>query len=643
MSGIAGIVDFSGKEINPKIVGTMCTNMSQRGTDYELIKEYDNAVLGFRSLNTSDSSNEYKQPFSVGNLSIILDGKIYNNQYLIKERSAKGYSTITGLDYETVLNSIDQLGPLAVNKFRGAWALAVFDQSTNKLLLSRDRFGERPLYYFRSGSRLAFASTLAGIRPAISNEKISFDCISSFLSYAHIPTRECIYEGVKKIPPGHNILFDKDGISELCYWKLDYSQPKINITFAEALEETKTLIDSSIREQILSDVPVGTQMSGGVDSGYIAAIVSKHKPEITAFTMTNPGFPEKDESNNARKIASRHNINHVEIPMDINCIAELPNILSKIEPSGDSSIIPSSFVAKEASKYVKVLLFGEGADTVFGERTLYDLHSCEGKYINKLTLNKIMLPALKFISRQRLTPFLRLFRMHCSGNRLASGGGLVPYLQSKDAIPRQVKKLIFGPTMNHLIDRPLASHLIKSVESGTYNNWWEAMLIGTVDGYFANDILHKVDSAAMHNSIEPRGIFLDHRLLEFATRVPIDILMEKGNYKRLIKSAAEEVNPFETIHAPKKGFAIPVNKYFLSGWDVILKDLLLNGVAEGLGILSYAGVVKYISKHGLRENYRLDQQLYSILVLEIWLRVFHEKTDDPFELGEKLVKSIRSN
>ncbi|MBL7047499.1 MAG: asparagine synthase (glutamine-hydrolyzing) [Candidatus Marinimicrobia bacterium] len=639
MSAIAGIIDFSTKFIDRGLVEKMCSIMKYRGPDNEGIACFPHAVIGHRRLATHDLSKRGNQPMQLknGDLSIVHDGMVYNYKEIRKHLSFNGITYLSDTDAETILNAYAIWGHELSSRLRGMWAFAIWDNKNKKIFLSRDRFGEKPLYYYQNGSRLVFASTLAGLKPALPEAIISHDSVASLLSYAYIPTSECIYKNVKKLQPGHNLAFSENGLDLECYWKLDYSKPKLSISFQEALEQVEALTLSAIKEQLSADVSVGTQLSGGVDSGYIAAIAAIYKPGITAITMTNPGYPDKDESFNARLIASRHNINHIEVPIRKECIADLPSLLSRIEPMADSSLIPSSAVAKEAANHVKILFFGEGADSVFGEQQLYELNKSESLFNNTLNPYKLIAPIMKILSKQRLTPLLRLFRLHCSRSELAAGAGLVPYLQAKDAMPVQVKNLIYGPAMNHLVKRPLSGHVIDSIKRGSYNNWWEAMLISNVDGYFANDIMHKVDSAAMHNSIETRGVFLDHRLLDFATLLPLDVLMIEGNYKRLIKTAAEKVNPLGTIHAPKKGFAIPVRDFFLKGWDKTLIELTRDGISAQMGLLEPKGIQKYLLKHGKRENYRLDQQLYSIMVLEIWLRVFHEKTDDPCDLGERLL------
>jgi len=214
---------------------------------------------------------------------------------------------------------------------------------------------------------------------------------------------------------------------------------------------------------------------------------------------------------------------------------------------------------------------------------------------------------------------------------------LKKYLETWDATPYQVRKLIYGNRMKKMLDRQTGKFIINMHDKCLADNEWDAAFGLQIKTRLTNDFLFKVDSGTMYHSIESRAPFLDYRLVEIAAKLPWEILFSDDHSKSLLKKVAARYNPFDVVYGRKKGFSIPVEQYFLGGWGNLLKNLISDGVSAQMGLLDPRGVVKYLKKHGLRENYRLERQLYSILVLEIWLRVFHEKINTPDELGDKLI------
>ena len=645
MCGIAGIIDLSDRPIDRAVIESMSSAMINRGPDAYGLQAIPHAVLGHRRLSILDLSPKGNQPMSDKERKnwIVYNGEIYNHNEIRQNLKYKGYDYFSRTDTETILYGYKNWGEGISAKLRGMWAFAIWDATASTLLLSRDRFGEKPLFYYQAGSRLAFASTLAGLVPALPNRDINPDAVASLLSYEYIPTNECIYKGVKKLPPACNLTFNEDGLKVEYYWNLDYRN-KLDITLGEAVDRVDYLIDSAVQEQLVADVPLGVFLSGGVDSGYISALAAKHKPGITAITMTVPGSKERDESRNARQIVNRHAINGIEVPLGENCIKNLPLLLTTMEPFGDSSIIPVSAVSSEAVKYLKVVLTGDGGDEGFGGYGLPQL-AFQGeklKYGSKLRLLKTISPLLKILSRQRLTPLIRLFRLHSWGANLAAGAGIIPFLQARDAMPSQVSKMVFGSKLHHLRKRPLGKHLVEFLDESLYNDWWEAIFSIGIKGRFVDDFLYKVDSASMYHSLETRAPFLDYRLVEFAAQLPREILIPDGEYKNLLKSAAVRYNPKNVVYGRKKGFSIPVEQYFLGGWGKLLLEMTRDGVAAQMGLLNPAGIKNYLKKHGLRATYRLDRQLFTILALELWLRVFHEHSANPVDLGTEMLSCIKN-
>ena len=641
MCGIAGIIDLSDSPIDHRIVKLMSNAMIRRGPDADGLVSMSNAVLGHRRLSILDLTKNANQPMTDKNedLCIVFNGEIYNHLELRKILQNKGFEYFSDSDTETILYGYQAWGEKISSYLRGMWAFAIWDKKKSKLFISRDRFGEKPFYYYQYGSRFIFASSLNGLVPALGSKKISSKAVSSLFSYEYIPNDECIYRGVKKIPPASNIIFNQNGLTIDKYWDVNYKS-KLNIKSEEATDHINKLLGEIVNEQLVSDVPTGVFLSGGVDSGCISALASKIKPGIKAITMTVPQSKRRDESLNARRIVSEHNIEGIEVPLNDNCIKQLPQLLSSMEPFGDSSLIPVAAVSEAASNYLKVVLTGDGGDEIFGGYGL-PLMASRGQKLSSHGLYgpilRLISPIFKYLSKKRLNPVLRKLRLHASSHGLAAAAGINSFMQARDAMPPDVSKLIFGSKLSNFHNRILGEHLIDNLDSENYNNWWEAMFSLGIKTRLVDDFLYKVDSASMHHSLETRAPFLDHRLIDFTSQLPREVIIPDTSYKILLKKIAAKHNPSEVVHSLKKGFSIPVEKYFLNGWRTLLYKLIKDGVSSQMGYVNPDGVRKYINKHGLRANNRLDRQLYTILIFEIWLRVFHEKSVDAKEFGNELL------
>jgi asparagine synthase (glutamine-hydrolysing) len=641
MCGIAGIVDLSDRPIDPGSVQRMCDTMARRGPDAGEIRILPHAVLGHRRLAILDLSERGNQPMTARGLWAVHNGEIYNHAQLRRELEERGARYFSTTDTESLLYGYDDWRTGLSRRCRGMWAFAIWDGKERTLHLSRDRMGEKPLYYWVSGTRFAFCSSIAGLTQVVPRVEVDPAAVASLLAYEYIPHEECILQGVRKLAPAHHLVFNDAGVVIERYWKLDY-RTKLEISVDEAVGRVEELVDSAVGEQLRADVPVGVFLSGGVDSGYVAALASRHQSGITAITMTVPGSDDRDESANARAIAALHSISGVEVPLDENCIRDLPMLLATIEPFGDSSIIPAAAVARAASRQLKVVLTGDGGDEGFGGYGLPQIARQAAGNGTRGRLAAFIAPALRALSRQWITPGLRLLRLHSSRSALLAGGGIEAFLQAREATPVQVRNLLYGPALEGLLHRPLAEHLLAVLKSSLAADPWDALLSIGIECKLADDFLYKVDSATMFHSLEARCPLLDHRLHEFLAQLPFHILMPDTEYKSLLKRAAVRHNPKEVVHSRKKGFSIPVERYFLGGWGRLLLNLTRDGAAAQRGLIKPEGVRQYLSMHGLRANYRLDRQLFSLLALELWLRVFLEKRESPESLGECLLRGMRN-
>jgi asparagine synthase (glutamine-hydrolysing) len=619
--------------------------MARRGPDADGLIALPNAVLGHRRLAVVDLSPAGNQPMSTpdGRLWTVFNGEIYNHLELRAELQNAGYQYHTRTDTESLLYGYHAWGQKLSVRCRGQWAFAIWDVDTQTLYLSRDRLGEKPLYYYHHESYLAFASSLAALRLVLPACEISPEAVASLLAYEYIPHTECIYTGVQKLAPAHDLVFNRAGLRTLPYWTLDYRH-KLDITLPEAERQVENLLDSAVREQTEADVTVGTFLSGGVDSGYVTALAARHKPGIISLTMTVPDSGERDESKNARFMARKHGVTHVEIPLDANCIAQLPALLASGEPLGDSSIIPTAAVAQVARQHMTVVLTGDGGDEVFGGYGKVEMalqanslrHSGAGKLL------PLLAPSLDFLSQQVITPGLRLLRYWGRGSLSLAAAGLDRWIHTYEATPPAVRRLLYGPRLKPLLGRPQAAYYSDELRQNGFNEWWEGVLRIGLMTRLPDAFLYKVDTATMYHSLEARAPFLDHRLLELSAQLPIDCWHPDGHSKSLLKRLAARHNSPEVVYKLKKGFSIPVEIYFKHQWRDLFLELTQNGVAVQLGLFNPDGLRRYLFAHGLRDSYRLHRQLFSILALELWLRVFH-KGESPDELGDRLLHSAQKS
>ena len=645
MCGIAGVVDLSGQLVDRQLVRQMCEEMVQRGPDANGFYDGEHFSFGHQRLSILDLSPRGNQPMLTQDreLCVVHNGEVYNHLELRDKLKPFGFNFRSKTDTECLLYGYKKWGRKFTTYLRGMWAFAIWDNSANTLFMSRDRFGEKPLYYFQSGTKLAFASSIAGLRPALSETRINTSAVANLLSYQYLPNYECIYEGVQKLPPAHNLVFNRSGLRVESYWELDYRK-KLKISLDDAVDRVEELLDSSVAEQLVADVPVGVFLSGGVDSGYVSALAARHKPGIIAITMATPDSKARDESENARKIVEKHGIISIKVPLREDCIKDLPSLLTKMEPFGDSSIMPVSAVSGEAVKHLKVVLTGDGGDEGFGGYGAPRL--CYMSYKQRRTssgrLLKVISPILKLLSRQRLTPLLRYLRLRSNGTKLVTAAGLHPFLEARDSSPGQVRRLLYGEKLKKHLKDPVGAYLVGASETTNAESMWDKMFHIGVKTQLVDDFLYKVDSASMFHSLETRTPYLDYRLVEFTAQLPEDVLLDDSEYKGLLKKAAVRLNPREVVYGRKKGFSIPVEKYFLQGWGKLLLELTMNGVAAQMGLLNPSGIKRYLGKHGLRESKRLDRQLFTILSLEMWLRVFHEKSEQPEELAERMLFYLRN-
>ncbi|WP_309609241.1 asparagine synthase (glutamine-hydrolyzing) [Flavobacterium sp.] len=612
INGLINWVEISNSDAS-KIEKSLL-EMNYRGPDYSNFQVYSNCILGHNRLSILDLNTRSNQPMNSVDkrYSIVFNGEIYNFQEIKCELQNLGINFISTSDTEVLLQGFIKFGQEIVEKLRGMFAFAIWDNETKELFVARDRFGEKPFYFIHEPHKyFAFASNLAGI-VELTNHKleISKQAIFELLSQQSIDVDSCIYHGIHKLQPGYLMKINANDINKKKYWTLDYSN-KIESTFKESKEKIHQLLIDSVHEQLIADVPVGLFLSGGVDSSVIASIASKNKSDITAITMSTPENKNFDEAESASYVAKKLKINHTIVILDDNCVNDLPKILKTIEPLADASLIPTMAIANEAQKDFKVMLSGDGGDEIFGGYKLpvkYNETKFTGNFFTKFIVGNILKSSNSFLSKK------------LNDKRILKYAGLETYFENSILNLNEAKILLKS---NQLFENKNSKYFNESNYFTTQDA--DKFLYVGVKNKLVNDFLHKMDSANMFYSVESRAPFLDHRIIDFTSQLSINQLMPNGIDKQILKSIGSEYLPKPFFESPKKGFSIPYYDYLKTTWNDLLIKLVSENISEDLDLINKKYVLELIINYRIKPTFAIGKVLYSILVFEIWLRVFHLK------------------
>jgi asparagine synthase (glutamine-hydrolysing) len=629
MCGIAGIIDFLGRNRNGESVQQMLNMMQHRGPDNEEIWHDEYTVLGHRRLSVIDLSDRANQPMDIknGNFVLTYNGEIYNYIALQKELIKEGVQFETTSDSEVVLKGCAKWGVIEfVKKATGMWAFGLWDKKEKSLWLCRDRIGQKPLFYTNKSSVVTFASTFTALRKVIGKKEISLSNINFFIGSGFVPPNSSIYDEINKVKPATCIKFCRNKVKEYNYWMPDYSKEK-KLSEEEAVLSTEIQLKSAVKRCLVSDVPLGFNLSGGIDSSLTTAMATEDGYEVNTYTMILPD-KESDESRYAKKVALKYKTNHHEILLDTDAFSTLENhSFYHGEPFGDSSSVASYAVAKKTKKHVTVCITGDGGDEVFGGYS--NIHHGL-KYDNYVKhLPKTLIPFL-FLTSKILDNFSYTKRFSKRVLNLSEmiKYGVDSYIVGRYDIPSFEKELLYKNTkLERFIsesNKSITGYLLELTSS--CRDATSKILMSDLLFNLPGDYCVKVDSANMANSLESRSPFLEHSLIDFATKIPRKLLLKSNEQKYLLKEISRKRFPLDNIYRRKQGFSIP------------LEDWLLTTRGQDLIETVYSGsLVKdnYINKGGLQECYsRLKKGLtnpkliWNIIILELWYNDIH--------LGRKL-------
>ena len=618
MCGIIGILNRDEKPIFLEELHGMSRAIAHRGPDDDGYYLGNGVGLGMRRLSIIDLTTG-RQPISNedGTIWSVFNGEIYNYRELRKRLQASGHRFSTTTDTETIVHLYEEFGHNCVQKLQGMFAFAIWDERKQELLIARDRLGIKPLYYGEIGGQFVFASELKAILQLPNVECVmNWESVNHLFTFLSTPDRESIVAGISKLKPAHLLVAPRG--KSLCihrYWDVQFT-PDHTLSEGSCKERLAELIDESVKSHLVSDVPVGAFLSGGMDSSAVVASMTK---KVTGRVRTfSVGFTEGDynELQFARTIANKFGTDHQELILEPNALDILDDLVWHLdEPFGDSSAIPTFMVSQMASEQVKVVLSGDGGDELFAG---YDKYAVEGRERRRESLPSVVRRLLA-AAGSNLPDGMRGRRFL----RHMSLMGADRYLDSSTLFTHEEKEKLFLEDAFEKLSAHDPFHEKRRHLNQSGGHWLSMLQHLDLKTYLPLDILTKVDRMSMAHSLEVRVPLLDHTLVEFAATIPPGFIFKGDTRKYIFKRAMEGVLPSEVINRPKKGFAVPLGRWFRGRLDHVVRELLLSDVTRRRGVFRPSYIENLLKCH--QQGRDLDLQLWTLISFEMWCRMFMDR------------------
>ena len=625
MCGITGFVNGSGERADQGILERMNRAIIHRGPDEDGFYVKDNLGMAMRRLSIIDLASG-QQPIrnEDGTKWIVYNGEVYNYQELRNGLLERGHRIYTSSDTETVIHLYQEFGADCLQRLRGMFAFAIWDESDRSLFLARDRVGKKPLLYsHQSNGDLIFGSEFRALleHPAISRE-IDNEAIDAYFSYACVPAPMTAFKQIRKLEPGHWLRWKDGKIETRRYWLPDFTK-KIKISEEEAIEETTRILRESTRLRMISEVPLGAFLSGGVDSSTVVALMAHESSRpVKTFSI---GFEEQDysELKYAKKVAEHVGAEYNEFIVKPNAMEILPTLVEHYgEPYADSSAVPTYYVSRETRKFVTVALNGDGGDESFAG---YERHAAMllAEHYQKIpsSLRKIFIetPVNLFPTSEVKKSRARDLKRFLSAASLPRNER---YFRWMSAFEADAKRTLFTEDfLQNLNGRQASAPTDEWFARAKGVGALDALLLNDLMNYLPNDLLVKVDIASMANSLEARSPFLDHNVIEFAASLPENIKLKSFETKSLLKKIASRLVPREVIYRRKMGFGVPIAKWLRGEMQGFLKDTLLSEHSLRRGIIRPEQTRKLVAEH-TEQKHDHASRLWTLLMLELWYQHF---------------------
>jgi asparagine synthase (glutamine-hydrolysing) len=625
MCGICGKLNFNREKfVEPALIRRMMDMIQHRGPDGHGEFLSGPVGLGHRRLSIIDLDTG-KQPMSNedGTVWVVYNGEIYNFQELRTELEGRGHQFKSTTDTEVIVHLYEELGDQCVTRFRGMFAFALWDERRKHLLLARDRVGVKPLYYTNTGKSLLFASEIKSLLVDSDVERrVNLRAIDRFLTYYYLPGNETLFESIFKLEPGHYLTVQDGQISVHQYWNLRFEIPSRPRRFDEAVDVLQTLLSRTVKDHMISDVPVGVLLSGGVDStGVLSHAVQHTDKPIHTFTMGFSGANFQDERPYAKVASQKFGTVHHEISMSADDFRDfLPKYAWHMEePVCEPPAIALYFVSRLARESsVKVLLSGEGGDEAFAGyqtyRNLLILEKLKSAFGPAKGVLRLGFQALGYTGWKRIGNYASLVNPT-----------LAEYYLSRTATPytpfNQYKPELYNEDMSAFLDDQasgdISRRLFEQMNSQALLN---RMLYVDTKTWLPDDLLVKADKMTMATSVELRVPLLDYRVLEFAASLPLHYKANGWELKRILKAALVKSVPQEILNRKKTGFPVPYDSWMRKDMKDFVSDTMLATNAASDLYFCKEAIANLLQAH--QQGKGCSKEVFSLLAFELWHRQF---------------------
>jgi asparagine synthase (glutamine-hydrolysing) len=630
MCGITGIFAFNliGK-FNKIHVTSATASLEKRGPDFQDVYLDEWVGLGHRRLSIIDTRSIAHQPMwdESKRYCIIFNGEIFNYRELKKELEAKGVAFTTESDTEVLLKLYIDQKENSLSKLNGFFAFCIYDLQEQTMFVARDRYGVKPLLYLFDDDKFLFASEMKAILHYGIEKSIDYNSLYIYLQLNYIPAPDTIFTGVKKLLPGHYMKVGRQKIDIRPYYQIPYDRVKAEnnlLSYKDAKEKFKQLLESSVQRRLVSDVPLGAFLSGGIDSSVITGLARKHKPDLHTFSI---GFKDEkffDETKYARLVAKKFNTEHTVFSLtNDDLYAHLKNILDYLdEPFADSSAIAVYILSKQTRKHATVALSGDGADELLAG---YNKHAAFHRIIHKGLKERMvgaLAPLWRSLPQSRNSAFSNTVRQlarfadgmkRSSKDRYWQWAG---FASKEDALKVLHPELRINLWLNEFVPRR-KSMLQYLPEKESMND----ILLTDMQVVLPNDMLTKVDLMSMANGLEIRTPFLDVEVVDFAFSLPSDYKINSRIRKRILQDSFRDLLPRELYNRPKKGFEVPLLKWFRGELKAtITDDLLSEKFILEQGVFDYAEIAKLKKQLFSSNPGDIHARIWGLIVFQWWWR-----------------------
>ena len=636
MCGICGKISPDACSVTEDLLRNMCRTIHFRGPDDEglwlsIKPEVGSVGLGHRRLSIIDLSKSARQPLTNEDKSLwlVFNGEIYNFKDLRKKLEKNGHRFISNTDSEVILHQYEEDGIQCLEKFNGMFAFGLWDDRNNRLLLCRDRLGIKPLVYYRDGSSLTFASEIKALLadPTLKKD-IDWTALGLYLNFSYIPAPWTIFKSIRKLKPGHFLMAENGTIQIHKYWDINKSKPLTGSSqaFNDQKQRLYELMNASVSRRLISDVPIGAFLSGGVDSSIVVGLMARNSSRpVKTFSIGYKDLPLFDETDYAKEVAIFHQTDHHEFRLSYKDVLEtIPTVLDNLdEPFSDSSVFPTYIVSNKTRQEVTVALAGDGADELFAGYRKYTGEYWYRYYslLPGFLRNNLLRSAANALPDSRDTQFtekLRRIKKFING----AEDSLEERIQAwREIFPEKLCRHILKPDILNKMSLKAFGQNISDYLRTFNGDPVNKMLYLDVKDSLPDDMLNKVDRMSMLNSLEVRVPFLDHTVVEFAFQLHGNTKLYRGKRKYILIEAFKSLLPPRIQDRPKWGFEVPISVWLKNELRFLVDEYLSEQFINAQGIFNYSAI-KEIKESYFQNRSDTSWQLWNLIVLGYWYRKY---------------------